>query len=58
MSKWYTVRKLLQVVRTTMLFSSCQGNELFNSLSAEEHRRTMKLLESSILATDLALYFQ
>ncbi|KAJ8317387.1 hypothetical protein KUTeg_005291 [Tegillarca granosa] len=35
-----------------------EGNNIFQSLSPDEYRRGIKMLEHSILSTDLALYFK
>ncbi|XP_048589168.1 dual 3',5'-cyclic-AMP and -GMP phosphodiesterase 11 isoform X2 [Nematostella vectensis] len=41
-----------------IMIINSQGNEIFNTLSADEYNKIIKLLEASIIATDLALYFQ
>ncbi|CAD5123090.1 DgyrCDS11466 [Dimorphilus gyrociliatus] len=39
-----------------ILNSDC--NNIFSSLSSQEYRRVVKIIESAILSTDLALYFK
>jgi cGMP-specific 3',5'-cyclic phosphodiesterase len=34
------------------------GNNIFQALSPEDYRCVMKLVENSILSTDLAMYFK
>lgn len=34
------------------------GNNIFQALSPEDYRSVMKLVENSILSTDLAMYFK
>lgn len=34
------------------------SNNIFQSLSMEDYRRVMKVVESAILSTDLAVYFK
>lgn len=43
---------------TTPICFLFQGNNIFEHLSAEDYRTTIKILEHAILSTDLALYFQ
>ena len=35
-----------------------QGNEILSNLTQEQYERVLQVLESAILATDLALYFR
>ena len=35
-----------------------QGNNIFMSMSAEDYKRMIDILENAILSTDLALYFK
>ena len=35
-----------------------QGNNIFEQLSPDDYRMTIKYLEHAIVSTDLALYFQ
>lgn len=39
-----------------ILNSDC--NNIFSSLSSQEYRKVVKIIESAILSTDLALYFK
>ncbi|XP_077992987.1 cGMP-specific 3',5'-cyclic phosphodiesterase-like isoform X3 [Glandiceps talaboti] len=41
-----------------IMILNSEGNNVFQSLSAEEYRSCIKILESAILSTDLALYFK
>ncbi|KAK7496272.1 hypothetical protein BaRGS_00012437, partial [Batillaria attramentaria] len=41
-----------------IMILNSEGNNIFQSLSPEEYRRAIKLLEHAILSTDLALYFK
>lgn len=38
--------------------SRLQGNQILSSLSLDEYRTTLKMIERAILATDLALYME
>lgn len=42
----------------SLIFFSFQGNNIFQSLSPQEYRTAIKMLEHAILSTDLALYFK
>jgi len=35
-----------------------QGSDILSNMSADEHKQVIALLEETILATDLALYFK
>lgn len=37
---------------------SLQGNQILSSLSLDEYKATLKMIERAILATDLALYMK
>ncbi|XP_070212338.1 cGMP-specific 3',5'-cyclic phosphodiesterase-like isoform X3 [Littorina saxatilis] len=41
-----------------IMILNSEGNNIFQSLSPDEYRRAIKLLEHAILSTDLALYFK
>nr|XP_002733933.2 PREDICTED: cGMP-specific 3',5'-cyclic phosphodiesterase-like [Saccoglossus kowalevskii] len=41
-----------------IMILNSEGNNIFASLSHEDYRRAIKILESAILSTDLALYFR
>lgn len=41
-----------------IMIISTKGNDILSSLRPEEYERVIQLLESAILATDLALYFK
>ncbi|KAL8579053.1 hypothetical protein ACOMHN_035992 [Nucella lapillus] len=41
-----------------IMILNSEGNNIFQSLSPEEYRRAIKLVEHAILSTDLALYFK
>lgn len=41
-----------------IMILNSEGNNIFQSLSSEEYRRAIKMLEHAILSTDLALYFK
>ncbi|XP_013378617.1 cGMP-specific 3',5'-cyclic phosphodiesterase isoform X3 [Lingula anatina] len=42
----------------SILILNSEGNNIFENLSPEDYRKVIKILESAILATDLALYFK
>ncbi|XP_070540826.1 cGMP-specific 3',5'-cyclic phosphodiesterase-like isoform X6 [Ptychodera flava] len=41
-----------------IMILNSEGNNIFESLSSEDYRNVIKILESAILSTDLALYFK
>ncbi|XP_071946809.1 cGMP-specific 3',5'-cyclic phosphodiesterase-like isoform X2 [Antedon mediterranea] len=41
-----------------IMILNSENNNIFQSLSAEDYQSVLKMLESAILATDLALYFK
>ncbi|XP_033757237.1 cGMP-specific 3',5'-cyclic phosphodiesterase-like isoform X5 [Pecten maximus] len=41
-----------------IMILNSEGNNIFQSLSSEEYRTVIKMLEHAILSTDLALYFK
>ncbi|XP_071169821.1 cGMP-specific 3',5'-cyclic phosphodiesterase-like isoform X3 [Mytilus galloprovincialis] len=41
-----------------IMILNSEGNNIFQSLSSEEYRKVIKMLEHAILSTDLALYFK
>lgn len=41
-----------------IMILNSEGNNIFEQLSPEDYRSTIKILEHAILSTDLALYFQ
>lgn len=41
-----------------VMILSSEGNNIFQDLSAENYRKVMKIVERSILSTDLAMYFR
>ncbi|ODM93439.1 cGMP-specific 3',5'-cyclic phosphodiesterase [Orchesella cincta] len=41
-----------------VMILSSEGNNIFQDLSAEDYRKVMKIVEKSILSTDLAMYFR
>ncbi|GAB1599790.1 dual 3',5'-cyclic-AMP and -GMP phosphodiesterase 11-like isoform X2 [Argonauta hians] len=63
-----TMTPLAQLYSTSTLehhhFDQCimilntKGNDIFNNISQDEYRNIIRVLEGSILATDLALYFR
>ncbi|XP_033125627.1 cGMP-specific 3',5'-cyclic phosphodiesterase-like, partial [Anneissia japonica] len=40
-----------------IMILNSENNNIFQSLSADDYQSVLKMLESAILATDLALYF-
>ncbi|XP_076460762.1 cGMP-specific 3',5'-cyclic phosphodiesterase-like isoform X2 [Babylonia areolata] len=42
----------------SVMILNSEGNNIFQSLSPDEYRRAIKLVEHAILSTDLALYFK
>ncbi|XP_029206417.2 cGMP-specific 3',5'-cyclic phosphodiesterase-like [Acropora millepora] len=42
----------------SIMILNSEGNNIFEHLSPEDYRKTIKILEHAILSTDLALYFQ
>ncbi|XP_035665682.1 cGMP-specific 3',5'-cyclic phosphodiesterase-like isoform X2 [Branchiostoma floridae] len=42
----------------SIMIMNSEGNNIFQSLSDEDYRQAMSILEDSILSTDLALYFK
>ncbi|XP_068745612.1 cGMP-specific 3',5'-cyclic phosphodiesterase-like [Montipora capricornis] len=42
----------------SIMILNSEGNNIFEHLSPEDYRMTIKILEHAILSTDLALYFQ
>lgn len=41
-----------------VMILNSDGNNIFQALSPEDYRSVMKLVENSILSTDLAMYFK
>ncbi|XP_025093163.1 cGMP-specific 3',5'-cyclic phosphodiesterase-like isoform X3 [Pomacea canaliculata] len=41
-----------------IMILNSEGNNIFQSLSPEEYRRAIRMLEHAILSTDLAIYFK
>lgn len=41
-----------------VMILNSDSNNIFQSLSMEDYRRVMKVVESAILSTDLAVYFK
>jgi len=40
------------------VFGEKQGSDILSNLTSDEHKQVILLLEETILATDLALYFR
>ncbi|XP_037950287.1 cGMP-specific 3',5'-cyclic phosphodiesterase [Teleopsis dalmanni] len=41
-----------------VMILNSEGNNIFQALSPDDYRRVMKIVESAILSTDLAMYFK